>query len=101
MPEPHAILQRDYGFRYCVTREEVTRLRGYYAAVLARGVEPLDVHGACVRGRLGEVLAREGVLVRRGDERLLKNDWPSPWVGWEREEGTGAYRGTFFRRALR
>lgn len=93
-PPPH--LQRDYGFRYCRQREEVQRLKEIYWNVLKK-VDPMDLHNACVHGRLYELASMRG-LATTGDRRLMQNDYPAQYLGVENGDGLKAYCGPFFRR---
>ncbi|OAL01825.1 hypothetical protein IQ06DRAFT_218832 [Phaeosphaeriaceae sp. SRC1lsM3a] len=97
--EPPAVLQRDYGFRYCRLREEVSRLKTIYAAIL-KEADIMDLHTACVYGRLVEFAAQKGIFVNPKDRRLMQNDYPASFIGFDNGVGLGAYRGTFFKRRL-
>lgn len=97
--EPPAVLQRDYGFRYCRQREEVLRLKAIYAAIL-KNADALDLHTACTHGRLVEFAAQKGVFVDLKDRRLMSNDYPASFIGFDNGLGLAAYRGSFFRRRL-
>jgi hypothetical protein len=100
--EPPQYLQRDYGFgfKFCRQREEVERLKGYYAQVLNE-VGPVELHNACIHGHLHEFATLKGVCVNMKDTRLMRNDWPAPCVGFDNDEGLATYRGPFFRRRLK
>jgi hypothetical protein len=97
--EPPACLQRDYGFKYCQQREEVAKLKGYYAAILKK-VDQLDLHNACVRGQLYEFGKQNDISIDLKDRRLMQNDYPAQCVGFESQSGLGAYSRQFYRRRL-
>ncbi|KAH7411864.1 hypothetical protein DE146DRAFT_732252 [Phaeosphaeria sp. MPI-PUGE-AT-0046c] len=94
---PSAVLQRDYGFRYCRQRQEVSRLKNIYTAVL-KEADIMDLHSACVYGRLVEFAAQKGIFVDPKDKRLMQNDFPAPFIGYDNGLGLGAYKGPFFKR---
>ncbi|EUC45723.1 hypothetical protein COCMIDRAFT_77848, partial [Bipolaris oryzae ATCC 44560] len=98
--DPPASLQRDYGFKYCRHRDEVMRLKFIYSKMFEK-MEMMDVHGACVHGRLYETAVRKGVSIWSEDERLMKNDYPSPFVGFESTAGLGNYRKPLFKKQLK
>ncbi|XP_014562006.1 hypothetical protein COCVIDRAFT_85393 [Bipolaris victoriae FI3] len=97
---PPASLRRDYGFKYCRQRDEVTRLKAIYSKMFEKmGV--MEVHSACVHGRLYETAKREGVTIQAKDARLMKNDYPSPFVGFENTAGLENYRKPLFKKQLK
>jgi hypothetical protein len=98
--EPPPTLQRDYGFKFCKQRDDVLRLKTIYDRVLKK-MGPRSLHSACTHGRLFETAAREGLFIDIKDKRLMQNDYPSPFVGFDNEGGLEAYRGRFFKRHLK
>jgi hypothetical protein len=93
-----AILQRDYGFKFCRQHEEVLRLKLIYEKMLKK-LGPEGLHGACVHGRLYEMAIGEGISVGEGERRLMINNYPKPFVGFENELGLAGYRGALFKKA--
>jgi len=93
---PPVYLQRDYGFKMCRQREEVQRLKDVYWALL-KTVDPIELHYACVHGRLYRFAKLRGCAIAK-DERLMNNDSPAEHVGFENGKGLESYRGPFFRR---
>jgi hypothetical protein len=93
-PPPH--LQRDYGFKYCRQHDEVQHIKDVYWNLL-KTVDPMDLHNACVYGRLYEFASARGCAVPK-DRRLMQNDWPASHIGLENDKGLAAYLGPFFRR---
>lgn len=94
--EPPPCLQRDYGFKFCRQRDEVVRLKAIYSRMLD-DMDPGDLHGACLYGRLLEAAMREGVVMEAKDKRLLNNEFPSPFVGFDNNAGL-ANRGPLFKK---
>ncbi|KAF2786246.1 hypothetical protein K505DRAFT_368393 [Melanomma pulvis-pyrius CBS 109.77] len=73
--EPGEALARDYGFAHCNRdREGIAALKQMYARVLERAA-PLDLHEACVRGRLVEFAEEVGVQVGPRFRRLMQNPY--------------------------
>jgi hypothetical protein len=97
--EPPASLQRDYGFWCCQQRDEVSRLKNHYAAILEK-VNPMDLHNACTNGRLYEFARETGVLIDLKDKRLMQNNAPALCVGFDNQIGLAAFRGRFYKRSL-
>jgi hypothetical protein len=97
--EPQAVLQRDYGFKLCKQREEVACLKCVYAQMLAH-LGPIKLHHACLYGRLYDTARQRGVPVDPKYKRLMVNDYPSPCIGFDNDEGLAAYRGKFNKRTL-
>ncbi|KAF5847821.1 hypothetical protein GGP41_009020 [Bipolaris sorokiniana] len=95
--DPPACLQRDYGFKYCKQRDEVMCLKFIYSKMLEK-MEVMELHSACVHGRLYETAIRMGVSIRTKDERLMKNDYPSPFVGFDNTSGLENYRKPLFKK---
>jgi hypothetical protein len=96
--EPPAILRRDYGFKYCVQREEVQRLKVIYTNVLnASNIR--DLHIACVNGRLHEFAVQLGVPINAKDRRLMQNDYPA-CIGYDNDDGLAAYSRPLFKTSL-
>lgn len=93
---PPAYLQRDYGFKMCRLREEVQRLKDIYWDLL-KTVDPIELHYACVHGRLYRFAKLRGSAIPK-DERLMNNDSPAEHIGFENGKGLETYRGPFFRR---
>jgi hypothetical protein len=94
---PPACLQRDYGFKFCKFREEVVRLKTIYSKVLDT-MEPKNLHSACVHGRLFETAMCAGVSIHAKDKRLMQNDYPSPFVGFDNNAGLANYRRSLFKK---
>ena len=99
--EPPACLQRDYGFKLCRNRDEVDRIKSVYATML-RTMDPLAIHGFCLVNRLHEEgVVKTGIPMDARDARLMKNDYPSPFVGFDDRRGLDRYCGPFFKRSLK
>jgi len=96
--EPPACLQRDYGFKFCKQREEVLLLKGMYVMICNK-VSLKDLHSACIHGRILEAAIQKGVFIDAKHQRLLKNDYPSPFVGYDDDRGMDNYRRSFFKTA--
>ncbi|KAF1917826.1 hypothetical protein BDU57DRAFT_594100, partial [Ampelomyces quisqualis] len=97
--EPPAVLQRDYGFKYCRQRDEVTRIKLIYANMLA-SIDAKHIHHACQHGRLAELAAQRGIHVDAKDRRLLQNDYPAPYIALDNGVGLQMYARPFYRRRL-
>ncbi|KAF9444124.1 hypothetical protein P691DRAFT_778468 [Macrolepiota fuliginosa MF-IS2] len=81
--KPTPSIRVDYGLFNCRTSEEHKLLldlyKGFFA--LGRGVNPLQLHQACIEGRLFMYFAQElsfKIKPRKTYERLLKNLYPLP-----------------------
>ncbi|KAF1938836.1 hypothetical protein EJ02DRAFT_498479, partial [Clathrospora elynae] len=98
--EPPACLQRDYGFKYCKQREEVMLLKDIYSRMLKK-LGPDNLHHACVRGELFKTAIQEGIAIEPKYYRLTKNDYTSPFIGYDNNKGLDAYRGTLFKGSLK
>lgn len=99
--EPPACLRRDYGFRFCRQREEVLYLKEIHSALLDK-LGPKPLHDACVYGRLRVTALREGVVLpRERGARLLENDFPSPALGFDSEDGLAAYQMPLFKKKMK
>ncbi|KAF2854920.1 hypothetical protein T440DRAFT_464248 [Plenodomus tracheiphilus IPT5] len=99
--ESPACLQRDYGFKFCRTREEVDRMKMLYTIMLQK-VGPIVIHGHCIVNRLYEEgIIKTGIPMNAKDARLMKNDYPSSFLGYDNDLGLVAYRGPFFKRTLK
>ncbi|KAI8943420.1 hypothetical protein NX059_001432 [Plenodomus lindquistii] len=99
--EPPACLQRDYGFKFCRHREEVDRMKVVYATMLKK-IGPLAIHSYCLVNRLYEEgIFKTGISMDAKDKRLMCNDYPSAFLGLDNDKGLEAYRGPFFKRALK
>jgi hypothetical protein len=96
--EPPAVLQRDFGFKYCKLREEVAYLKAAYAQMLAH-LGPIKLHHACLYGRLYDTARQRGVTVDPKYKRLMENDYPSTCIGFDNDEGVAAYRGKMFKKS--
>lgn len=81
-------------------REDVQKLKAIYLGML-RQATPLDVHKACVDGRLYEYARLIGVLAQREDRRLTRNDFPSPCIGFDNGEGLRGYERRLFQKIKR
>ena len=96
--EPPACLRRDYGFRFCKQREEVLLLKEMYVQICNK-VSLKDLHSACIHGRIFEAAIQKGVFIDAKHQRLLKNDYPSPFIGYDDDRGMDNYRGLLFKTA--
>jgi len=96
--EPPACLRRDYGFKFCKQREEVLLLKEMYVMICNK-VNLKDLHSACMHGRIFETAIQKGVFIDAKHQRLLKNDYPSPFVGYDDDRGMDNYRGSLFKTA--
>jgi hypothetical protein len=97
--EPLAILRRDFGFKYCIHREEVTRLKAIYTKVLETA-NLMALHIACINGRLHEFAMQNGVCVDAKDRRLMQNDYPNPCIGYDDDAGLAAFTKPLFKKSL-
>ncbi|KAI0573359.1 hypothetical protein Ptr902_04185 [Pyrenophora tritici-repentis] len=95
--EPPAWAQRDYGFKFCKQREEVLLLKEIYNKICKK-ISLKDLHTACIHGRLYEAAVQKGVFVDAKYKRLMQNDYPSPFLGYENDKGLKNYRGSFFKK---
>ncbi|KAL6705206.1 hypothetical protein ACN47E_007166 [Coniothyrium glycines] len=98
--DPSPLLQRDYGFKVCRQRDEVERLKRYYEAMLQK-MGPRKVHDACVHGRLFQAALSSGLDIPTRDKRLLSNDGPASFIGFDNGIGVAGYERAFFKRPLR
>ncbi|KAE8825486.1 hypothetical protein PTNB85_05915 [Pyrenophora teres f. teres] len=97
--EPPAALKRDYGFRFCKQREEVLLLKEIYSNICKK-MSLEDLHTACIHGRLYESAVQKGIFVDPKYKRLMQNDYPSPFVGYDNRKGLDNYRGSIFKKRL-
>jgi hypothetical protein len=79
---PSPCLVRDYGFKLCKGRPDVTALKTIYRELLEK-ITPLKLHDACVRGELLNAVDYSGIQVAREYRRLLTNMYPTPGLGYE------------------
>jgi hypothetical protein len=74
-PEPSRAVIVDYGFMNCQTPQERTHLRRMYADFFSRGGDEMDLHQACIDGRLAQFLeSRMGRLPVSAE--LLASPYP-------------------------
>ena len=99
--EPLPCLKRDYGFKLCTQREQVTKLKALYAMVLDKA-GPGRLHHACIFGRLLDLATMIlGSAVDPAMRRLLQNDYPSPSIGFDNSQGLERYMAPLFKRSLK
>ncbi|KAF2025315.1 hypothetical protein EK21DRAFT_76773 [Setomelanomma holmii] len=98
--EPVPSLKRDYGFQFCKNHDEILQLKGIYTRILAK-CEPLDLHGACIFGRLAEFARQKSVYVEHKNRRFLVNDYPNSSVGFDNGEGLERHRFPLFKRSTK
>ena len=98
--EPLPCLKRDYGFKFCTQREHVARLKALYTKVLEES-DPLKLHNACIHGRLLHFVIKILAWVDHPMRRLLQNDYPQPFVGFDNARGLELYMIPLFKRSLK
>ena len=98
--EPLPCLKRDYGFKFCTQREHVARLKALYTKVLEES-DPLKLHNACIHGRLLHFVIKILGWVDHPMRRLLQNDYPQPFVGFDNARGLELYMIPLFKRSLK
>ncbi|KAG6854473.1 hypothetical protein C0991_006552 [Blastosporella zonata] len=81
--QPHASVSVDYGLRNCQSDTEYEELRVLYKHILDMpGVNPLELHEACIEGKLFEFVERfvtpKKKVTRKQWRRILKNPYPLP-----------------------
>ncbi|KAH8433729.1 uncharacterized protein LDX57_011363 [Aspergillus melleus] len=75
----------DYGFENCQTMKEMRTLMDIYKSLLLKA-DPLDLHEACLEGKLFE-FAQWYVEMDEGHRRLMENPYPlEPWEDSEEME---------------
>ncbi|KAJ4357052.1 hypothetical protein N0V95_002790 [Ascochyta clinopodiicola] len=98
--EPVPCLRRDYGFRFCTQREQVTPLKALYAAILDR-TEAVKLHDACQSGQLRDIAIEVLGYVQPAMCRFLQNDYPHPAIGSDNSTGIENYMTPMFKKTLR
>jgi hypothetical protein len=98
--EPLPCLKRDYGFNFCTQREHVGKLKSLYVKIIDKAV-PGRLHYACTFGRLLDHAIGTLGSVEPSMRRLLQNDYPNPFIGYENMQGLEKYTMPLFKRALK
>jgi hypothetical protein len=77
----HRVLQLDYAFDICKTREHVVDLQGIYRAMLNK-VHPLQVHKACMNGTLLQAAKNACPGLTPDKHRFLQSRKNHPGIGF-------------------
>ena len=84
--DPPRYITVDYGFSNCNTVEEKFALRDVYKDLLhSPRVDPMELHAACIKGKLYEFARQYNPNLKQRFKRLMKNPYPLPidveWAG--------------------
>jgi hypothetical protein len=95
--EPFPSIRRDYGFWYtqCKNREDVQLLKSIYAKILQKE-PPIDLHKACIKGKLYEFGIKSGVNIDAKHTRLMNNYNLGARSGYE--DNLTDYEGQYFNK---
>lgn len=98
--EPAPVLRRDFGFRLCKYRENVTFLKNVYSLMLTR-IEPVKLHDACRFNRMRELATEVFGSINDEMRRLLVNEYPGIPCGFDNDWGLEGYKGSLFKKSLK
>lgn len=73
--KPTRSVYTDYGFQHCQSPQEHIDLRRIYTKFFARGEDEMELHQACIDGRLAQFLTSKLGPLQVPDE-VLSNDYP-------------------------
>ncbi|KAI6105127.1 hypothetical protein EDD16DRAFT_1633679 [Pisolithus croceorrhizus] len=84
--DPPTHVAMDYGFFNCQSVEEKFALKGVYKEVLESPfVDPMELHTACIQGRLYDFVCQHNPNLEQRFKRLMANTYPLPgngsWAG--------------------
>ncbi|KAI6137182.1 hypothetical protein F5141DRAFT_1209513 [Pisolithus sp. B1] len=84
--DPPTHVAMDYGFFNCQSVEEKFALKGVYKEVLESPfVDPMELHTACIQGRLYDFVCQHNPNLEQRFKRLMVNTYPLPgngnWAG--------------------
>lgn len=74
--DPTRSVYVDYGFSNCRTIEEKFALKGVYKKLLETHVDRMELHAACISGKLYEFVSKHDSNLDRRFKGLMKNPYP-------------------------